>query len=598
MHSFLKIIFFSLLAVILPFSCSKKDKSSGTVHHKKNNKISYNSSGKSKSGKEPLAEVITSGEISILFHNINDIPVIRDIQVRDGLLRINNIISGLDLRYMEIPDAANLLKKYYSNSSTLLIDGSTLCANEIQEILKTSHVPEIYLRLSGKDITHLVCLESIKTDRLYLEIVENKDISVFRILKKLKNLYGLIISNSTYSGEVLDAVSSLRGLRYLSMHNQKTGDFKKLAALTSLHTLKLPLCNISGDFLKNIVNPAKIKNLDLSQTKLDTKQYNYLKSFKNIEKLCLRYTKFSGTQSGLLGEMKKLSSLSVAYTSEFNDKAAENIKNLKLRNLDIEGTGVTEFGMDELKNIRTLEKLNISFLALSPEILGYLRKLPRLVSLTMRNSNLTTKSLKRIGKLETLKELDLSGSKIDDSVTVELGKLKNLQVLRLDETTISDTGFKHIVSLHKLKSLSLMKSSVSGTALEKISIKGLKFLSIGGTSLRDDIYNFIKGFLSLETLKTSGLMIEGKLLSSLSTIPNLRELDLSGTAVTDEVLVTAADLPSLEKVYVIDTGVTCKSVLELYKKKPTLKVFGPSCDLKENETEKNKKRQKIRVRKK
>lgn len=109
-----------------------------------------------------------------------------------------------------------------------------------------------------------------------------------------------------------------------------------------------------------------LKHLDLSETKLKSKDetINYLKNLKKLEYLDLAYTKFVLDSSHLKGlNSLKTLKLQGAVEHQIPPKFFVDLK--KLEELDISENFLVSFDLNELKNSKNLEQINLRSSGLS-----------------------------------------------------------------------------------------------------------------------------------------------------------------------------------------------------------------------------------------
>lgn len=514
---------------------------------------------------------------TFLWSSYEKFPLIPEVSKKGHILKVNGENKGIDIRFAEVQPALAALKSHYSKVDTLFVDSTTLCTPEIAEFIKTVQKDRVFVRLSGEDLSKNTCLETIKANDLYVELVEDPTDAVIIALSKIPSLRGLSVSGSHLTNKSVDAISKLVDLKYLKIHNIQKANLDGLLNLTNLETLALPSSTISEGLMKNLGKLRNISALDLSRSKSRIVAPE-LKKLEKLERLNLKYTDFSGEHVESIANLRNLKFLNIGYTQEFRDKAAEKLTTLKLEELDIEGTGVTEFGLDEIKSIKTLRALNIGYLALSPEIMGYLTKLPNLEVLGLASSNLQSKALSRLSKLKNLRMLDLASSQVDDSVFSAISILPKLEMLNIDKSKVSARGFTLISNLKNLKVLSFMDSTLPVGAFRHIGgLEKLRVLKIGGERIDDNIFESLAGLKSLKNLRIKSTKITGSNLSNIAHLQKLTVLDLSGAPLTDTAVSEIARFASLEQLYILDTQITCGGLRVVYKERPRLKVFGVNC---------------------
>jgi hypothetical protein len=117
----------------------------------------------------------------------------------------------------------------------------------------------------------------------------------------------------------------------------------------------------------------------------------------------------------------------------------------KLQYLDLASTQVTDGGLDDLRNLTGLERIDLP-----------------------NNPQLTGSFLQHVADLPNLKDLVLRGSGITDSALSQLNRSQTLQSLMLDRTRVTDAGLAHLRGLISLRSLDLSQTAVTETGITQV----------------------------------------------------------------------------------------------------------------------------------
>ena len=121
-----------------------------------------------------------------------------------------------------------------------------------------------------------------------------------------------------------------------------------------------------------------------------------------------------------LHKLHRVVSLNLAENDRITNKGLA-----KLRGLDF----LTELDLSRLDRFRE-PRFGGSFRPLSDACLVHLRVLPRLEDLTLAGNLITDQGLAEIAQIKTLKRLDLEATEISDAGLVHLEGMKNLEVVR------------------------------------------------------------------------------------------------------------------------------------------------------------------------
>jgi Leucine-rich repeat (LRR) protein len=225
----------------------------------------------------------------------------------------------------------------------------------------------------------------------------------------------------------------------------------------------------------------------------------------------------------------------------------------KLRELDLNGTKITNAGLVHLKALTNLKRLVLSAnIDITDTGLANLRGLTRLEWLNLCITRATDAGLVHLRDLKALEYLQLRLTNISDAGLVHLKELKALNHLELSMTGIGDAGLAHLAELTNLKELELADTKVTSAGL--VHLKGLTNLR----SLDLHAYHSKPSAFMLKNFPNSNCspQIEDDGLKHLSGLKKLEHLDLEGNNVTDVGLVHLVRLPMLSTLRVEKTKVT------------------------------------------
>ncbi|HVA50298.1 MAG TPA: protein kinase [Pirellulales bacterium] len=253
-------------------------------------------------------------------------------------------------------------------------------------------------------------------------------------------------------------------------------------------------------------------------------------------------------------------------------KLLARLRQLRVANLN--GTQVTDRGLDCLKGLPKLAELGLSGCRrLTANALSLLATLPRLRLLWIDGGCCTPASLQHVAALAYLDFLHINGDQFADATLKRLSGLSNLRFLRLSGGKVSSAGLGQLASLRSLLSLDLsddvrlQTSDLEGLAevrgLEELGLPGvltspdvfrrlaalprLLVLTTRGTKLGDDGCRAIAGLRSLEGLDVTGRLVTDAELAHLARLSDLRYLLLDAGQITDAGLAHLAQLSNLRE---------------------------------------------------
>ena len=107
--------------------------------------------------------------------------------------------------------------------------------------------------------------------------------------------------------------------------------------------------------------------------------------------------------------------------------------------------------------------------------LDFVKQLPKVVQLDLRNTGVTDKGLADLQGMTALESLHLEGTAVTDAGLANLKSLSNLQYLNLFNTAVTDQGVANLQGLKNLKRVYLWETKVTdaGVAGLKKSLPGI-----------------------------------------------------------------------------------------------------------------------------
>jgi len=229
------------------------------------------------------------------------------------------------------------------------------------------------------------------------------------------------------------------------------------------------------------------------------------------------------------------------------------------RDVSIDGNGVvtqidfrgTDIGNDDLEQLKKLKKLG---------------------SLLLNDTQVNDDGLKTVGEIITLRNLDLRGCRISNAGISHLTGLKILVALKLTGKgslcSVDDDAMDDIAKLTTLRAIALDSLWVSGDGLAKLKpLTILEELYIGSDdNLMDDASMEViaNNFPKLKKLRISKSTVSAEGLAHLAKLTKLEQLDLSECSqVFDDGLVHLAKLTELNRLNLWRLGVTDEGIAQL-----------------------------------
>ncbi len=174
------------------------------------------------------------------------------------------------------------------------------------------------------------------------------------------------------------------------------------------------------------------------------------------------------TLAGIPNSPFRVTSISFEANKQFDDSLLSEFVALHpshLRQLSLQGTGITDKGMEAMANIPRLLDLNLSETQVTDEGVKRLGSAAQLQQLKLSQTRITDKALGFLAAMRSLTDLTLDQTQITDEGLMHIPQLKNLS---LDGTRITDAGLKHLENQTWLRFLSLWSTRVTKEGVAKL----------------------------------------------------------------------------------------------------------------------------------
>ena len=419
---------------------------------------------------------------------------------------------------------------------------------ELKHISHLTGLQELYMRDTGilgtglKYLTKLKSLKRLRVDNthvgdnelawlsnlpslesLNLGSTPTNDVGMIHV-GKITSLKDLVLSHSI-GDEGLSHLKNLTSLRYLLTRSRSISDegLKHLANMTQMETLYLRGIQVSDKGLIHLKKMKKLKRLNLSPTNVTEKGLVHLVGLKNLERLDLPFAvgdaalvylsklpflKEIEIDSDLitpkgLAALLKMESLEHVFIDDTDkmDAIVDNLTKLStIKSLDL-GRGLTDDGLMHLKNMQSLQELDIKTAKVTSKGIAALNVLPSLHTLEFGNMKLPSEEQwDALGKLTLLKRLTLMDirSKITDAHLAHLSGLQSLKELSIHATVIkdrkaissldvTDKGLEHISKLQSLERLFLYGAKITDNGLKHLEkLDSLKWMDLQGCNVTEE----------------------------------------------------------------------------------------------------------------
>lgn len=248
---------------------------------------------------------------------------------------------------------------------------------------------------------------------------------------------------------------------------KKAGPAHGLVKVPSHTKVELSL-NFDGvsnlSFLSKL-KPDDLQTLSFDGDAVENGQFKWVPHLADLESLS--FTEVDLTDKQLeqclkeLKNMKHLSSLVLDRTLVTDTGVTSIVKNLPhLQVLLLLHDAITDKGVEQLKDLRSLSKLQLGATHLSDKGVVTLAGLSSLTSLGLQETNVTDGAAASLAKISSLSELNLSKTGITDAGVQALASLPSLKILKISLNHISNNGVKSLIKLKHLHFLDITATDI------------------------------------------------------------------------------------------------------------------------------------------
>lgn len=229
-------------------------------------------------------------------------------------------------------------------------------------------------------------------------------------------------------------------------------DMPALARLPDLAKLDLSLTRIGDRGLEQLKSAANITDLNLYYAELITDQgLGVVKSWKRLHRLNVRGTKASDTTLQFLSGMGSLEALDIGF-AQVTDIGLNHLTSLSnLKELAIGGNKLTDNGLQALRQMPGLVSLDLSgaqrtdsglwSISLTEAGLDAISTLKELQHLRLDGTGISSRGLEKLKTLVKLERLDLQAcNRITDDALPVLDSLRSLRLVDVTGTRMTDAG--------------------------------------------------------------------------------------------------------------------------------------------------------------
>jgi len=182
------------------------------------------------------------------------------------------------------------------------------------------------------------------------------------VLKDLKNLKMLLLSEVVVSDRVFQGVAGATGLQFLTLNEMRgltDAGLRAIAGLKALKHLQVESCNtITKEGPRHLAGLEGLEVLSFSRTRIGDDGAAHLASLKRLKILFLDRSRITDAGLRHLKDLQALERLGISE-NKITDAGLDFLKGLRaLRDLNVNFTDVTRKGLDALK--AGLPKLSVN----------------------------------------------------------------------------------------------------------------------------------------------------------------------------------------------------------------------------------------------
>lgn len=230
-------------------------------------------------------------------------------------------------------------------------------------------------------------------------------------------------------------------------------DLAKVAGMPRLEKLDLALSRVTDLGMLRLKDLKNVREIDLFFAELVTDEgLAAMKNWPKVERLNLRGTKVTDNTLSLFAGKESITALDIGY-AEVTDSGLQHLPRYpNLRELAFGGNKMTEVGLQVLRAMPQLTKLDISgkqrtdsglwFVGLTDIGLDPVATLADLRELNVSGTPVSSRGLEKLRGLKKLEKLNLLACKrVTDEAVAVLAAMPALKWVELKDTSLTAKGF-------------------------------------------------------------------------------------------------------------------------------------------------------------
>ncbi len=486
-------------------------------------------------GSEPHSELIVSGmsrlkhlKVSscspspIPFRHIRDLPTLETLELEGcvdadftNLPKLEQLkVGGTPQRRLDLRDVGQL--RVLSISP---------CFARWQLTAVQRYVPANPFPIEILGLSHLVNLESFSLPCFRLQP------GALTGLANLKTLYEVDFSQSRFTDAELAEIPLQRlAVGQFEDCEISSSGLKALRKATSLKTLDITGVAVSDNAVLRLRRALPTCTVTFGDDRLGRTP---------VDRLIAAAISRGSTDVNIAGRL--YGNADVTELQRIPTEQALSISGLTLRE-----SHVDDDGLESLKPLKNLRRLDLSRTRISDAGLEHLAQLDHLEALDLSDTALTGVGLRYLQQIPRLKALSLSGADFDDEAAAELGKLSALEELHLCGIQIKSKLFDQLAELRNLRAINLSYAGCPVQITKQLArLPRLHVVCLAHLPYAPEFSNLADS--SVAVLDAQDSKVDFAAMSDLGTVTSLEELDLAKNSPTEHSIWMLRLLPRLQK---------------------------------------------------
>jgi len=284
----------------------------------------------------------------------------------------------------------------------------------------------------------------------------------------------------------------------------------------------------------------RIVDLHLNAVHIDDDDLALIGRLNHLEVLEINSSQLSDTGLERLANLTGLRQLSILSGPEpqhrknppgITDRGLSHLKRLtKLESLILDNSNVTDEGMSQLADLKDIETVGAYFAPGTDLNLAWISQWPKLQFLALGRGRLTSNGCEELASCKALDSFLVIDATLPATGLRQLAALPKLSLLDVENTPIPDDGLQN---LSQVEYLTLMGPTVTDSTLQQLKhLTKLTFLSLNDTQITDAGLAHLNALPALSFLFLDNTRVTDAGLSHLQNLP-LRRVRLECTQVTE-----------------------------------------------------------------